>query len=263
MGEMATVPQGMRALVRKWTLTFAEKALLRPIDNLFVRYSLIGDAPFFEPEQFSWVTDLEASWRLIRAELDEVLKYRDQLPNFQDISPDQYNLTHDDRWKTFFLYGFGLKHASNCARCPDTARLIEAIPGMTTAFFSILLPHKRIPEHSGVYRGVVRYHLALKIPQPNTSCGIQVGGETRHWQEGKSLIFDDRYPHHAWNDSDEVRVVLFLDFMRPLRSPISLLNQLTVKAISLSPYVQAGKDNMEQWEPLFEKLFDTKEGPKS
>ncbi len=54
-------------------------------------------------------TGLEASWPTIREELDEVLDYRDALPNFQDISTDQESITDDDRWKTFFLYGFGFR----------------------------------------------------------------------------------------------------------------------------------------------------------
>ena len=74
-----------------------------------------------------------------------MLAYRDALPNFQDISTDQYNLTDDDRWKTYFLWGYGFQSEANCARCPETTRLVESIPGMETAMFSILAPQKRIP----------------------------------------------------------------------------------------------------------------------
>jgi len=96
----------------------------------------------------------------------------------------------------------------NCARCPETTRLIENIPGMKTAFFSILAPGKYIPEHRGLYKGFIRYHLGIKVPKPFNQCGIKVDGEIRHWEEGKSLIFDDTFTHEAWNLSEEFRVVL-------------------------------------------------------
>jgi ornithine lipid ester-linked acyl 2-hydroxylase len=72
------------------------------------------------------------------------------------------------------------RRAANCASCPHTAALLETIPGVVTAFFSILSPHKHIPPHRGPYRGVVRCHLGLMVPGPPDACGISVGGEVRH-----------------------------------------------------------------------------------
>ena len=230
--------------------------LLRYFENLIPSYSLIGDTAFFEPHHFEWVEEIDVNWRLIRKELDELLKYRDDLPNFQDISPDQANYTSpDDLWKTFFMYGYGIKAEKNCQRCPETTRLIEKIPGMKTAFFSILMPGKHIPEHRGPYKGVIRYLLALKVPEPKEKCRIRVGNETRHWEEGKSMIFDDSFPHEAWNETDGVRAVLFLDVMRPMRFPLSFLNELMMKLIAVSPYVQDANVNQKYWEDHLEKLL--------
>ncbi len=222
--------------------------LVRGLEGLIGRFSLVGDSAFFEPQQFEWVSNLEENWQTIRQELDGLLESLNTIPNFQDISKEQYSITQDNRWKTYFFYAYGLKAENNCNRCPQTTQLIEQIPGMKTAFFSILLPHKHIPEHCGPYKGVLRYHLALKVPQEANKCGIKVGGETRHWQDGKSLIFDDTFPHQAWNDTEEIRVVLFLDFVRPMQFPVSLLNQLMIQLIAWSPYVQSAKANFEQWE---------------
>ena len=65
-----------------------------------------------------------------------------------------------------------------------------------------------------------------------------MGDETRHWQEGKSMMFDDSLLHEAWNETDGVRVVLFLDIIRPMGFPLSLINSLFIKIISISPYIQ-------------------------
>jgi ornithine lipid ester-linked acyl 2-hydroxylase len=228
--------------------TQAGEGVLHRLERRMLKYSLVDTTPFLPAEQFPWVPALEQQWPAIRRELDDVLEDWDDLPNFQDISPDQAYITDDDRWKTFFFYGFGFKAEANCARCPETASALSHVPGLTTAFFSILGGQKDIPEHRGPWRGLIRYHLALKVPEPADACGISVGGQVAHWQEGRSLLFDDGYEHFAWNHTDGIRVVLFVDIVRPLRSPAAQLNQGLLKAIAFSPFVQDGKARHKEWE---------------
>ncbi len=227
---------------------------LRWTDRYFGRQSLVGDRTFFDPDEFPWVAPMEAGFAKIRAELDEVLRYQADLPNFQDISTDQAQLTDDDRWKTFFFYGYGFTAGKNVERCPETARLLREIPGMTTAMFSILAPHKKIPPHGGPYKGVLRYHLGLLVPEPADACGIRVGRDVRHWAEGKSLVFDDTNEHEAWNDTDGTRVVLFVDVKRPLRGPARWLNETLLKLIGFSPFIQDAKARHNAWERRFEAM---------
>jgi aspartyl/asparaginyl beta-hydroxylase (cupin superfamily) len=228
--------------------------LLRVIDRVIAKYSLIPNQPFFDPDDFSWVAPVEAEWKTIRRELDDVLSYQDALPNFQDISVDQLSLTDDDRWKTFFFYGYGFKSEPNCARCPETARIVERIPGMQTAMFSILSPRKHIPPHNGPYKGVLRYHLGLLVPEPEDQLGISVGGQVAEWREGESLVFDDTFEHFVWNDTDGTRVVLFLDVVRELRGPMRAFNSFMIKAIGFSPFIQDARRRHEAWERRFERL---------
>jgi ornithine lipid ester-linked acyl 2-hydroxylase len=246
-----------KARKRELLIDFGEK-IIRELEKLIARFSKIDNTAFFEPNQFPWTKGLEANWEIIRDELREVLKHREELPNFQDISTDQYNITQDDRWKTFFFYAYGIKIEQNCLRCPETTRLIEAIPEMKTAFFSILMPHKHIPPHCGPYKGLVRYHLGLVVPQPEENCRIRVDREIRHWQEGKSLMFDDSFEHEVWNETDGMRVVLFMDTIRPLRFPVSLFNQLIIELIARSPYIQDAKVNQDKWEERLEKVMPTR-----
>ena len=170
------------------------------------------------------------------------------LPNFQDISKDQIEITDDDRWKTFFLYGYGFEAKLGVEMCPRTAALMREIPGMTTAMFSILSPRKHILDHRGPYKGVLRYHLGLIVPEDAEASRIRVGQDIRHWEEGKSMIFDDTFNHEVWNDTDETRVVLFVDVLRPLPAPDSLINRAIIKAIGYSPFVLDAKRNQEAWE---------------
>jgi ornithine lipid ester-linked acyl 2-hydroxylase len=232
----------------------AGATVLHGLERMVVRSSLVPTTPFLPTATFDWIPALEAEWETIRAELDDVLSYRDVLPNFQDISIDQASITDDDGWKTYFFFAYGFRSDPNCGRCPRTAALLEAVPGLTTAFFSILSPGKAIPEHRGPWRGVLRYHLALKVPEPAEAAGIRVGGETAHWEEGRSLLFDDGYEHQAWNDTDGVRVVLFVDVIRPLRPPMDQVNRGLIWAIGRSPFIQDSRHRHEAWERRFDAL---------
>jgi beta-hydroxylase len=232
------------------TISVGER-ILAPIERFIGRRSLVGDATFFENDSFPWIAEIEASWLTIRAELEGVLADRDALPNFQDISKDQIEITDDDKWKTYFLYGYGFEAKLGVETCPKTAELMRRIPGMTTAMFSILSPRKHILDHRGPYKGVLRYHLGLIVPADAPACRIRVGEDIRHWEEGKSLMFDDTFNHEVWNDTDETRVVLFVDVLRPLPAPWDQLNRAIVKAIGYSPFVLDAKRNQQAWERRF------------
>jgi ornithine lipid ester-linked acyl 2-hydroxylase len=242
--------------MRTWGFTVAKKAAWR-LDSLFKRYSKVGDHEFFDPAVFPWVPAVEADWMKSRGELEKLLPYTADLPNFQDISKHQKGLSQDDGWKTFFFYAYGLPARGNCRRCPETVKLLKKIPGMKTAFFSILVPGKHLPPHRGPYKGVLRLHLGLKIPEPAEKCGMLVGSQLRHWEEGKVMIFDDTFRHEAWNHTDGTRVVLFVDVMRPLRFPANILNSVLAWMIAFSPFVIGSMGNYLEWEKRFERVVNT------
>jgi beta-hydroxylase len=124
---------------------------------------------------------------------------------------------------------------------------MRAIPGMKTAMFSILAAGKHIPPHRGPYKGVLRYHLGLIVPQPAEACRIRVGDEVRHWTEGGSLVFDDTYDHEVWNDTGGQRVVLFVDVVRPLTGAAAQLNRALLWLIARSPLVRDARRRQQRW----------------
>lgn len=230
--------------------------ILKIVERPLGRYSTVGNQTFHSTDQFPWTRILEENWLDIREELQVILQKSDKIPAFQEILKGQAKLTEGTDWKTFIFYGYGHKLERNCQKCPKTTTLIERIPGMKTAFFSILAPHKHIPPHRGPYKGVLRYHLGLKIPDAE-ACKIRVGDDYGYWQEGKSLIFDDSFEHEAWNNTNETRVVLFVDFMRPLSFPVSLVNEAIVKLISLTPFVRSSIQKHYQWEKAMAQSADS------
>ena len=153
------------------TISIGERILV-PIERFIGKRSLVGDATFFPLERFPWVAHIEENWTVIREEAQRLLEVQGDLANFQDISKDQIEITDDDRWKTFFLYGYGFEAKLGVEMCPRTAALMREIPGMSTAMFSILSPRKHILDHRGPYKGVLRYHLGLIVPRTPRRAGF-------------------------------------------------------------------------------------------
>jgi beta-hydroxylase len=220
---------------------------LAVIEAVIRRSSLVGDGPFFDAALFPWASRVAAGWSEIRAETDELLRSRATIPPLHEISPMQRGLTDDDHWRALYLFAFGRRVEHNCRRCPATAALLEQIPGLTSALFSILEPGKHIPEHRGPYNGLLRFQLGVQVPPPDGRCRIRVGGETRLWQEAGSLFFDDTFRHEAWNDSDQDRVIVFVDFLRPLPFPVSVLNRLVVFWLSRPSVQKASLEALTSW----------------
>ncbi len=82
--------------------------------------------------------------------------------------------------------------------------------------FSALAPRTHIPAHTGESNARLVVHLPLIVPE---KCGtLRVGFEEREWKVGEALIFDDSIEHEAWNNSDELRVVLLFDIWHPALS---------------------------------------------
>jgi ornithine lipid ester-linked acyl 2-hydroxylase len=159
---------------------------------------------FLDPRPFDFVDALESQWETIR---DEYLA----LPTDR-FDPWVQRPMHGGGWTVFGLHAVGRPIPAACALCPDTARALQQVPGLSMAGFSRLAPRTHVKPHVGWAASVYRLHLALVVPP---GCRLRVAGETRSWEEGHCLIFDDTVEHEAWNDSDSPRAVLLLDFLRP------------------------------------------------
>ncbi|MDB6140010.1 MAG: aspartyl/asparaginyl beta-hydroxylase protein [Verrucomicrobiaceae bacterium] len=225
------VGDGLQDLVERWMMPF----------------SIPGDCPVFSNRHFAWVDEVEAEWTGVREELDHVMQYRDQMPSFQDIVKEVGTIQSDDQWKTFFLKGVGMDCEENARRCPKTMKLLEKVPKVSTAFFSILSPGKHIPSHRGAWAGILRLHLGLLVPEPREKVRIRVANQMCQWSEGKCLIFDDTWNHEVWNDTDGYRVVLFVDFERPLELPWRWINHLVMNLAPLAPFLREAKGREKSW----------------
>jgi ornithine lipid ester-linked acyl 2-hydroxylase len=193
-------------------------------EPLLLHYPRLPAIPFYDRSLFPWFADLEASTGMIRDELTVALEAaRDDFAPYiaypKGVPVNQWaELNHSKLWSSFFLWKDGLRQAGACELCPKTAALLERLPmcdqpGFApTAMFSALEAHTRIPPHTGSTNVRLICHLPLVLPGP---AGFRVGGETREWRLGEAWVFDDTIEHEAWNDADELRVILIFDVWNP------------------------------------------------
>lgn len=157
-------------------------------------------------------TDFERNWKSIRKDAEQVLHLDNQNVWREFLSADE---EFWKGWNVFTLRLYGKDVQRNMEKCPNLARLLRKYPYIHTAVFSILEPGKVITPHYGPNKGVLRYHLGLIVPEDG-DCYLKVGGDIYNWKEGEGVLFDETYLHSAHNNTDKIRVVLYLDIPRPM-----------------------------------------------
>ena len=186
-------------------------------------YPYLAQRQFFERGEFDWVADIEAATDDIRDELLALVNEGADFRPYVEDDPhrprkDFHGLNANADWTALYLWRDGERVEANAARCPKTMAALEKVPlsriGSRTpaALFSRLEAGAHIPPHSGMLNCRLICHLPLIVPK---GCWLRVGNETREWEEGKLLIFDDSVEHEAKNPTGELRIILLFDIWKP------------------------------------------------
>jgi beta-hydroxylase len=208
-----------------------------------------GNPSTYDSRVFPWVTELESNWTTIRGELAQLMMRRDALVGHGERSSP--TIGQDRGWTTFTLSSYFRRNERNIEQCPETWRLAQCVPGLVSVMFSVLEPGARLPAHQGPYNGLLRLHLGLIVPEPREAVAIRIDGRVHHWEEGRALIFDDTFEHEARNESGHTRVVLFVDFERPLKFPARFVNRRLLRNYFFRPFVREGAEDQGLWARRF------------
>jgi len=237
----------LRELYRR-AIKLPLKWLGHAIEDWVANQSPMGNSSIIDAKAFEWVERLEKNSGVIRQEMIALLSGQTHLPNIQELSPRQMNLSKADGWKTFFFFLLGHRIEESYKRCPETGKLLDSIPNVSLAFFSVLAPGMHIKRHCGAYKGVLRCHLGLIVPEPRTNVRMRVGDKMIYWEEGKCVIFDDTHKHEVWNDTDGIRVVLLFDVCRPLPRWLTVVNKFVISLGGYLPEAHRLLRTQREWE---------------
>ncbi len=201
------------------------------------------------------LAELEAGFADVRRECEQLLAIRHKMIDVESLA-GKYTSggIHARSWKAFMLKSHRFIEP-NCKLAPRTAELLRGVRGVYTAFFSIREGNQTIPPHWGYWKGFLRYHLAVIVPNDNIdhSCRLRVNpspqdnakhdlslidrGESYYWREGRGVMFDDTFLHDAHNHSNQVRVVLWLDVRRKLPAHLNAVNTMLLEIAHRAPQV--------------------------
>ena len=191
----------------------------------YTHFPYLPAIEFFPREDFPWLGILEGATDAIAAEALAVLR---SVP--EGFSPyvnvpagtplDEWApLNRSMNWSVYSLWHDSAPLPANQAACPQTSAVLAKLPMCDIpdyapgAYFSVLKPHTRLPPHTGTTNTRCIVHLPLVIPP---GCRFRVGSQVRSWEKGKAWVFDDTIEHDAWNDSDQIRIILIFDIWNPL-----------------------------------------------
>jgi aspartate beta-hydroxylase len=192
-----------------------------------ILFPYLPESEFFQREDFPWLEVLEAATEEIAAEALAALAadaagFKPYVDSPPGTPLDEWaSLNHSLKWSVYPLWHDGEQIPAHAQRCPRTAAVLAGLPLCDIphyapgAFFSVLAPRTRLPPHTGTTNTRSIVHLPLVIPE---GCRFRVGADARTWKKGEAWVFDDSIEHEAWNDSDEIRIILIFDIWNPLLS---------------------------------------------
>ena len=200
---------------------------------------------FYDIADFPQLNQLSESWRLVR---DEYMAL-----NAPVMQLDRVNKSHDAVYSEVahylgqgnnygWIYGWGrnginedwLQYPLIYRDAPvpflegemaQTVALLAQIKGIKVCALLKMNPHSSLPchDHPELAReGLLQFHLPLKTAATRNYNYLNVNGEFRQHVCGVPLVFDGSHDHFALNESDEERVLLYMEFSavaRPLPAP--------------------------------------------
>ena len=119
------------------------------------------------------------------------------------------------------------------SKLPTLVKILNKCPEIISCSISILDEKTKIPIHNGYYKGFMRFMLPVKVPKDSKNVYLCNNYIKYVWKEGESILWDDLYPHKVYNNTDEIRIVIYMDVLRQNISPfLKFLNKIVTSSIS-------------------------------
>lgn len=179
--------------------------------------------PWHDPAELPWLAEVAASRAELLAEARALLERglfavsgesREDLDYRGWVAVDLMTINLDVGEDSFRAETYTFPE--NRRRAPLAAKLMKRLPLIGDCFYSVLKPGGVVNPHFSYFNGKLICHLGLSVPP---DCGIRVAGETRRWEDGNFLLFDDTYTHDTWNRSEAPRILFHMGVWHPDLAP--------------------------------------------
>lgn len=169
-----------------------------------------NDKPFVDMNSYKGIIDLQNDWEHVFNEFKNYSNVNTIESHFNTMMVEK-----PKSWRVRSLRVWGTEMYDVQKYFPETMKMLNSIPNVVSMGFNILEPNSKIKPHCGDTNAIYRCHLGLQIPKDYKACAIKVLDEERHWTEGKVIGFEDAFKHEAWNNSQDIRIILLFDVLKP------------------------------------------------
>lgn len=128
-----------------------------------------------------------------------------------------------ENYEVIYLKFFNIIE-KNARLFPKLYEIIKNMDNALIIYFAIMKGKTYLKPHRAFYNGVLRYHYPIVI-HPNDKSFIQINGIKKYWKENEPFLFDDTYEHFVIKNNDYTRVILIIDFLRPLPNFLQKINK--------------------------------------
>ena len=194
-----------------------------PLNFLFTFPTVGRQTAVLEPKSVPGLDKIKDNYPLIRAEAKALL----DTGVFQrppSVDEPGFNSFEKGGYRTYRLRWFTNECEGAAAKlCPKTCAVLDSIPAIRSALFTVLPPGAQIGRHHDPLASSLRYHLGLLTPN-SAKCALTLDEVEHPWLDGEELLFDQSYLHSAVNQTDKLRLILFCDVEKTqLRAPFKRL----------------------------------------
>lgn len=177
--------------------------------------------PYFQTFEYNWCSMLSNNYKIILEEFEQFQKNDKLQPYF---NKDQHGKS--GKWKTLPLITWNIKrkHLKDFVK---TNKLLQQIPGLVSASYSMLEKGGEIQEHFGDTDAHIRCHLCLYTSE---NAAFKVNNITVRWKEGECLIFCDACKHSGYNHGTKNRLIMILDILH--QDNIVYTNKICAKVLT-------------------------------
>lgn len=181
--------------------------------------------PWWDARQFWFAQLLEDNFDVVRGEF-LAARAGTEVGERSGFAHDA-SLKVQGSWREHVFYAGGGRVDATCRRFPKTAALVDrireatgaAVCGCGETLFSTLAPGTVLRPHCGSTNARLTMHFGVVVPEtPPGKLVVRCGTETRRWQQGKCIVFDDSFEHEVQYDDDAAtgpRTVLLINFWHP------------------------------------------------
>lgn len=129
----------------------------------------------------------------------------------------------NDKWLQLGLYSYDnnvnelLLIPFFSKKMPKTFEMIKKIKGLYICALVNLKPRSILTRHSHPYieeQSLLQLHLPIVTAKKDNYNYINCNGEFKQHIEGVPIIFDGSLDHFALNESDEDRIILYIEFKK-------------------------------------------------